>query len=306
MTTSRGGKVRAYWELGKPRLSAMAVFAVVAGAYMAWPSPRSGPPLDLLVTTTLGTFLAAIGSAALNMYRERHLDPLMERTQRRPLPTGRLSPGEVLVFGMLASTGGVLLVLFGAAPLRADGSRSLGDLNWAAAFVCAAIVVSYVVVYTPMKVRSTLNTLVGAIPGALPPVVGHAAVVGVLAWPQLVLFLIVFCWQIPHFLSIAWRYRDDYARAGMQMLPVVDPTGHRTAVTMLLYTAGLGIASLLPFGFGMASEHYAVIALLLDLLFFVPVLFAALTRREVAMRMTFLTSIVYLPLLLLAMVCART
>jgi protoheme IX farnesyltransferase len=116
----------------------------------------------------------------------------------------------------------------------------------------------------------------------------------------------VFCWQIPHFLSIAWRYRDDYARAGMMMLPVVDPTGYRTAVMMLLYAAGLVIASLLPFVLGMTSEHYAVIALLLDVLFFVPVLFAALTRREVAMRMTFLTSIVYLPLLLVAMVLART
>jgi protoheme IX farnesyltransferase len=306
MTTTRRGKVRAYWELGKPRLSAMAVFAVVAGAYMGWPSPHSHPPLDLLIATTLGTFLAAIGAAALNMYRERHLDPLMQRTQGRPLPTGRLTPGEVLVFGVLASGSGVLLVLFGSAPLRWDLTRTPGDLNWTAAFVCAAIVVSYVVVYTPMKVRTTLNTLVGAIPGALPPVVGHAAVIGTLAWPQLVLFLIVFCWQIPHFLSIAWRYRDDYARAGMMMLPVVDPTGYRTAVMMLLYAAGLVIASLLPFVLGMTSEHYAVIALLLDVLFFVPVLFAALTRREVAMRMTFLTSIVYLPLLLVAMVLART
>ncbi len=306
MTAARGGKVRAYWELGKPRLSAMAVFAVVAGAYMGWPSPRSHPPLDLLIATTLGTFLAAIGSAALNMYRERHLDPLMQRTQGRPLPTGRLTPRQVLAFGAVACTAGVLLVLFGTAPLRDDGSRAVGDLNWTAAAVCAAIVVSYVAVYTPMKVRSTLNTLVGAIPGALPPVVGHVAAVGSLAWPQLVLFLIVFCWQIPHFLSIAWRYRDDYARAGMMMLPVVDPTGYRTAVMMLLYVAGLGIASLLPFVFGMTTEHYAVIALLLDVLFFVPVVFAALTRREAAMRMTFLTSIVYLPLLFVAMVLART
>jgi heme o synthase len=305
MTTTRVGKVRAYWELGKPRLSAMAVFAVIAGAFMAWPSRHSQPPLDLLLATTIGTFLAAIGSAALNMYRERHLDPLMVRTQGRPLPTGRLSPKQVLAFGAVACTGGVLLVLLGAAPLRDDGSRSVGDLNWAAAFVCAAIVFSYVIVYTPMKVRTPLNTLVGAIPGALPPVVGHAAVVGSLALPQLVLFLIVFCWQIPHFLSIAWRYRDDYARAGMRMLPVVDPSGYRTAITMLLYTAGLGIASLLPFVLGMAEEQYAVIALLLDVVFFVPVVFAALTRREAAMRLTFLTSIVYLPLLLVAMVWYR-
>jgi protoheme IX farnesyltransferase len=306
MISARAGKVRAYWELGKPRLSAMAVLAVVAGAYMAWPSPRSHPPLDLLLVTTSGTFLAAIGSAALNMYRERHLDPLMVRTQRRPLPTGRLAPGEVLAFGLLASGLGVLLVLVGAAPLRADGSRSSGDLNWTAALVCAAIVVSYVLIYTPMKVRTPLNTLVGAIPGALPPVVGHAAVVGAPSLPQLVLFAIVFCWQIPHFLAIAWRYREDYARAGMRMLPVVDPSGYRTALTMLLYAAGLGIASLLPYVLHMADDRYAVIALLLDAMFFVPILFAALTRREVAMRMTFLASLFYLPLLLVAMVWART
>tara|TARA_R110002072_G_scaffold67163_3_gene165043 strand:+ start:40085 stop:41023 length:939 start_codon:yes stop_codon:yes gene_type:complete len=298
------GALRSYWELGKPRLSMMAVFAVVAGAYMAWPARTSSPPWDLLVATTLGTFMAAIGAAALNMYRERHLDPLMHRTQDRPLPTGRLTPKNVLVFGATMSVLGVLLVLLGAAPLRGDGSRSAGDLNWAAAFLCALIVISYVLVYTPMKTRTPLNTLVGAIPGALPPVVGHAAVVG-FALPQLVLFAILFCWQIPHFLAIAWRYREDYARAGMQMLPVVDPTGHRTGITMLLYVGGLIVASMLPFVTQMAEGQYLVVAVLLDVLFFVPVLFAALTRKDVAMRMTFLVSIIYLPLLLIAMVFWR-
>ena len=247
MTATNVGVIRSYWELGKPRLSMMAVFAVVAGAYMAWPSRSSGPPLDLLVVTTLGTFLAAIGAAALNMYRERDLDVLMHRTQDRPLPTGRLSPRNVLVFGAIASVLGVLLVLFGAAPLAGDGSRTPGEWNWPAASLCALIVISYVLVYTPMKTRTPLNTLVGAIPGALPPVVGHAAVAGDFVPGQLVLFTILFFWQIPHFLAIAWRYREDYARAGMQMLPVVDPTGHRTGITMLLYVGGLGIASLLPY-----------------------------------------------------------
>lgn len=305
MTAAAGGKLGAYWELGKPRLSALAVFAVVAGAYMGWPSPRSHPPFDLLVATTLGTFLAAIGAAALNMYRERELDPLMQRTRGRPLPSGRLSPREVLGFGLLTATLGVLAVLIGAAPLAPDGSRPPGQWNWTAGLLCAAIVGSYVLVYTPMKTRTPLNTLVGAIPGALPPVVGHAAVVGHLALPQAVLFAILFCWQIPHFLAIAWRYRDDYARAGMRMLPVVDPGGYRTAVTMLLYVGGLGIASLLPFVTGMADERYAVVAVLLDLLFFVPTLFAALTRRDDAMRLVFVVSIVYLPLLFLTMVLTR-
>ena len=305
MTAIGVGTLRAYWELGKPRLSMMAVFAVVAGAYMAWPSRSSSPPLDLLVATTLGTFLAAVGAAALNMYRERHLDPLMHRTQGRPLPTGRLSPRSVLAFGATMSVLGVLLVLFGAAPLAYDGTRSVGEWNWTAAGLCALIVISYVLVYTPMKTRTPLNTLVGAIPGGLPPVVGHAAVAGELALPQLVLFAILFCWQIPHFLAIAWRYREDYARAGMQMLPVVDPTGHRTGIAMLLYVGGLGIASLIPYVTQMADSLYLVVAILLDVIFFVPVLFAALTRRDVAMRMTFLVSIVYLPLLLIAMVWRR-
>ncbi len=305
MTATNVGVIRSYWELGKPRLSMMAVFAVVAGAYMAWPSRSSGPPLDLLVVTTLGTFLAAIGAAALNMYRERDLDVLMHRTQDRPLPTGRLSPRNVLVFGAITSVIGVLLVLFGAAPLAGDGSRPPGEWNWPAASLCALIVISYVLVYTPMKTRTPLNTLVGAIPGALPPVVGHAAVAGDFVPGQLVLFTILFFWQIPHFLAIAWRYREDYARAGMQMLPVVDPTGHRTGITMLLYVGGLGIASLVPYVTHMADGHYLVIAVLLDVIFFVPVLFAALTRSDTAMRMTFIVSIIYLPLLLIAMVWRR-
>jgi protoheme IX farnesyltransferase len=303
--TTPSSRLAAYWELGKPRLSALAVFAVVAGVYLGWPARTSHPPFDLLVTTTLGTFLAAIGSAALNMWRERHLDPLMERTRGRPLPSGRLSPRAVLGFGVVTSTLGVLLVLVGAAPLAADGSRPPGEWNWVAGGLCAAIVGSYVLVYTPMKVKTSLNTLVGAIPGALPPVVGHAAVAGQLAWPQAVLFLILFCWQIPHFLSIAWRYREDYARAGMRMLPVVDPTGHRTALTMLLYTAALGLASLLPYFTRMADARYAAVALLLDVLFFVPTVFAAVTRRDLAMRMTFLVSLAYLPLLFLTMVLTR-
>jgi protoheme IX farnesyltransferase len=305
MTATGAGTLKAYWELGKPRLSALAVFAVVAGAYMAWPAKTSHPPLDLLVFTTLGNFLAAAGAAALNMYRERHLDPLMERTQGRPLPSGRLEPRSVLVFGLAASLLGVGLVLVGAAPLAPDGSRPPGQWNWTAAGLCALIVLFYVLVYTPMKTRTPLNTLVGAIPGALPPVVGHAAVAGELAMPQLVLFAILFCWQIPHFLAIAWRYRDDYARAGMQMLPVLDPTGRRTGTTMLLYVCGLGIASLVPYVTQMCDERYAVAAVLLDVLFFVPTLIAAWTRRDVAMRMTFIMSIVYLPLLFMAMVWTR-
>jgi protoheme IX farnesyltransferase len=282
-----GGLWRAYLELGKPRLSAMAVFAVVAGCFFGW-TPNAMPPLDVVLATTVGTFLVAAASAALNMYRERELDKLMHRTQSRPLPSGRLQPRQVLRFGVVMALLGEATLLLFSTPM--------------AALVCFLILFSYVLVYTPMKVRTPLNTLVGAIPGALPPVVGYAAVTGRVGFGALILFAILFCWQIPHFLAIAWRHREDYARAGMRMLPVVDPDGARTRSTMLLYVAGLGIASMLPFLFRMAGEVYLSTAILLDAMFFVPAVLAALTRWESAMRMTFLVSLVYLPLLLSVLV----
>ncbi len=288
--TPQSGGFRAYLELGKPRLSAMAVFAVVAGCFLGW-TPHDTPPLGIVIATTLGTFLVAAASAALNMYRERELDKLMHRTQTRPLPSGRLQPKQVLAFGIVTAAIGEGVLLVWSTPM--------------AALVCFAILFSYVLVYTPMKVRTPLNTLVGAIPGALPPVVGYAAVTGKLGFGALILFAILFCWQIPHFLAIAWRYRHDYARAGMRMLPVVDPEGASTRSTMLLYVAGLGIASLLPFQFRMAGEVYLATAILLDALFFVPAITAALTRWESAMRLTFLVSLVYLPLLLSVLVLDR-
>ncbi|MGE3171644.1 MAG: heme o synthase [Planctomycetota bacterium] len=287
---SRMNTLRAYYELGKPRLSALAVFAVVAGCFCGW-TPYGVPPLDVVAATTVGTFLVAAASSSFNMYRERELDARMHRTQARPLPSGRLQPRQVLAFGWITAALGLgMLLVFS---------------TWMAALVCAAILGSYVLVYTPMKTRTPLNTLVGAIPGALPPVVGYAAVTGRLGFGALILFMILFCWQIPHFLAIAWRHREDYARAGMRMLPVVDPAGERTRMTMLLYTAGLGIASLLPFVVRMAGEVYLGTAICLDVLFFVPAVMAAITRWESAMRMTFLVSIVYLPALLLVLVLDR-
>jgi len=177
--------------------------------------------------------------------------------------------------------------------------------NFLATLLTALTVVIYILAYTPLKRITTTNTLVGAIPGGLPPVVGYVAMQNRFGMGALVLFAILFCWQIPHFLAIAWRYRDDYARAGMRMLPAIDPDGARTRLTMLLYIAGLGIASLVPFVTRMSGQVYLGAAVCLDAIFFVPAVFAALTRYESAMRMTFLASIVYLPLLLLVMVLDR-
>jgi len=285
-----GATLWAFLELGKPRLSALAVFAVVAGCCMGW-TPHTWPPAGVVIGTTIGTFLVAAGSAAWNMYRERELDARMRRTRDRPLPSGRLSPAQVAGFGAAASAGGLIVVWCTS--------------NLLAAALSGVILASYIGIYTPMKLRTPLNTLIGAVPGALPPVVGYAAVTGRVGFGALVLFAILFCWQIPHFLAIAWQHREDYARSGMKMLPVVDPGGERTRLTMLIYVAGLGIASMLPFVVRMAGEVYLGVAVCLDVLFFVPAVMAAITRWESAMRMTFIASVIYLPLLLAIMVLDR-
>ena len=277
----------AFVELGKLRLSSMAIFAVLAGLLLG---TEALPAWPLALATIVGTILVAVGGNALNMYIERDTDPAMERTEARPLPSGRLSPKEVLAFGVLTCVLGVgCLALF---------------TNWLATVLCAVIGVTYVLVYTPMKRVSTLNTLVGAIPGALPPVVGYAASKGELDLGALVLFFILFLWQIPHFLAIAWRHKDDYARAGMKMLPVVDLDGKTTSVQMIVYCFSLLVVSVLPSfrPVALTGDLYLFSAIGLGLLFFVSTVAAAVMRSEAAMRQCFLVSIIYLPLLFTAMV----
>ncbi len=282
-------RLGSYLELGKLRLSSLAIFAVIAGAYLGRPFD---PTFGLVVATTLGTLLVAMGGNALNMAIEREHDRHMRRTQGRPLPTGRLRPIEAVVFG-------VGCALLGLSVLAAN-------TNALATGLCALVFVTYVLVYTPLKRITPLNTIVGAVPGALPPVVGYAAATGRIDAGAMVLFLILFFWQVPHFLSIAWRYRDEYAAAGMKMLPANDPDGTVTRRQMLIYTLALVIASLLPYGTGLSGQAYAGTAVCLDLLFLVPVVLASVLRWESAMRAVFLTSIVYLPLLFLVMVLDRT
>lgn len=283
-----GARLRAYVELGKLRLSLLAIFAVVAGVYLG---AIGEPDWRTLVTTSVGTLLVAVAGNALNMLQERELDRRMRRTLGRPLPTGRLSPRQVLWFGIASCAAGLLTLLLGT--------------NLLATAVCAVIFVTYVFVYTPLKRVSPINTLIGAVPGALPPVVGYAAGAGTLDTRAFVLFLILFFWQIPHFLAIAWRHREDYARGGLKMLSVTDPEGRSTTQQMLVYTMALVIASLLPYGAHMAGQAYLGAAICLDVLFVVPVAIAAMLRWESAMRQAFLVSIVYLPLLLGAMVLDR-
>lgn len=292
--SARGGTLNAYLELAKVRLSSLAIFAVVAGLFLGAQQAAplapgvEPPPLRLLVAAVIGTLLVAVGGNALNMFLERDSDQRMPRTRSRPLPTGRLQPRQVLLFGLACAVVGLVVLSL--------------ETNWLATALSAVIFVTYVLVYTPLKRVTALNTLVGAVPGALPPLVGYAATRGALDLPALVLFLILFFWQIPHFLAIAWRYREDYRLGGMKMLPVADPEGRTTAQQMVVYTLALLGMSLFAHVVGLGGQLYFFVAIFLGVLFLVPVLMAAVFRLESAMRLCFLASIVYLPLLLCAMV----
>jgi protoheme IX farnesyltransferase len=274
--------------LTKPRLNLLVLLTTLAGLYLAEPS---GVGTALLVHTLLGSALVAGGASALNQVLERTTDGLMRRTRNRPLPAGRLGvPEGALLGGLLSIAGLVELALF---------------TNLTAAGVAAATLVSYVFLYTPLKTRTSLSTLVGAVPGALPPVIGWAAATGSVSGPAVVLFGIVFLWQMPHFLAIAWMYRDDYAQAGIPLLPVLEPDGRRTGFQALLYAAVLWPVSLLPVMAGLAGLPYSLVATVLGFLYIgLSVRFAQERSRATARRL-FLFSIVYLALLLGALVANR-
>jgi len=284
LNATSGGRLGAFLELGKLRLSSMAVVAVVAGLYLG----ADEISITLLVSCIAGTMLVAAGGNALNMYIEREHDRRMPRTERRPLPTGRLLPRQVLWFGVICVVVGLVILWL--------------QTNAIATAICALIALTYVAIYTPLKRVTSLNTLVGAIPGGLPPLVGYTASHGALDTRAAVLFFILFFWQIPHFLSIAWRYREDYRRGGMKMLPVVDPGGATTSRQMVVYTLALLAASLFGYVVGLSGQLYFIVAVALGLMFLTPVLAAAIFRIESAMRMCFLASIIYLPSLLGVMV----
>jgi protoheme IX farnesyltransferase len=280
---------RARWldflELTKPRIALLVLFTVAIGAMLATPDL---PDLVLLVNTVMGTALVAAGASALNQLFERHSDARMRRTENRPLPAGRLQPLEVLAFGAILSGAGLAwLALSGRHPL--------------ATLVAAVTLLSYVFVYTPLKSRSTLNTLIGAVPGALPPVIGWTSVTGTLDLPALLIFLIVFVWQVPHFLAIAWMYRDDYARAGLKMLPTLDHNGAMTARQMVLYSVALVPVSLLPVFYQKAGWIYGMGAVALGLMFLLAACSFACERSRERARKALKASLIYLPALLALM-----
>jgi heme o synthase len=274
--------------LGKPRLNLLVIVSALAGYIMGGGAAAS--PV-LLLSMLVGTALVAGGASAFNQVIEREPDALMRRTRLRPLPDGRLHPAESLVFAGLASATGLFILAAGA--------------NVLSAAVALATLVSYAAIYTPLKRRTSFATVVGAIPGALPPVIGWAAATGTLSRGAWVLFGIVFLWQLPHFLAIAWIYRDDYARAGFPMLPVIEPDGRSTGRQAVVYTAGLLPLSLAPTLAGMAGAVYFASALVLTLLFLGLAIQFAQTRSIPAARRLFFASILYLPVLWVLMIVGR-
>jgi heme o synthase len=278
-----------YAALAKPRLNVLVVASSLAGYAMAGGDTTHA---GALLGTIVGTGLVAGGASAFNQIIERQADAQMRRTRTRPLPDGRLAPAEAMVFATVLSLAGLAILALG--------------VNTLSAVVALATLASYAVVYTPLKRLTSFSTVIGAIPGALPPVIGWTAATGSLSQGAWVLFGIVFLWQLPHFLAIAWMYRDDYARAGFPMLPVIEPDGRSTARQAVLYTVALLPLALAPTLVGMSGSIYFAGALTLTLLFLVMAIRFAATRAVRDARRLFFSSIIYLPLLWVLMIANRT
>jgi protoheme IX farnesyltransferase len=267
-----------YIALTKPRIALLVLFTVAAGAIFA--GGRATDPI-LVFHAVIGTALVAAGASALNQLIEKDSDALMRRTANRPLPAGRLQPLEVLLFGSaLAVTGLGYLMVF---------------TTPCAALVAAVTFFCYVAIYTPLKSRTPLNTLIGAVPGALPPVIGWAAARGTIDQQAVALFLILFLWQVPHFLAIAWIYREEYSRAGLCMLPSLDADGRETGRHMMTWCLALIPTSIGPVFLGAAGLVYLFGAIALGLVFLVPAIVFWRVRTLGRARRVLRASLVYLP-----------
>jgi protoheme IX farnesyltransferase len=287
-TLSAFDKPWAYVVLTKPDVTFLVVITTIAGFYLG-----SNGPIDwvLMLHTLAGTLLVACGTAAMNQYVERRMDALMRRTASRPLPSGLLQPKEVLLFGVSTIVAGaVWLALL---------------VNGLAALVALATSVLYLGLYTPLKTRTTLSTAVGAIPGALPPLIGWAAARGSLSLGGWVLFAILFFWQFPHFMAIGWMYREDYARAGIRMLPVVDRKGDSTFRQIIWTSAVLVWVSALPAVVGMAGKYYFFGALILGMILLQVGLWANRTRTNARAKWLMHATVAHIPLLLAWLIVDR-
>jgi protoheme IX farnesyltransferase len=274
-------------ELTKPRITMLVLITTAVGYAVAW---RGSFEAATFVALILGTALLSGGASALNQYLERDLDARMKRTRSRPLPSGRLLPHEAATFGLVVSAAGLLL---------------LAAAGWLTLLLGALALASYVLAYTPLKRVSSLCTVVGAIPGAIPPMMGWAAARGGLDAGAWALFAVLFLWQLPHFLAIGWMYREDYARGGFPMLPVTDPDGRSTGRQMVLYSAALLPVTLVAGSLASAGPLYLAGAVALGGAFLGFSVRFARAKSIAAARWLFLVSILYLPGLLGLMVFDR-
>jgi protoheme IX farnesyltransferase len=286
--SGRSRAIADFVALTKPRVNVLVVLTALVGFYLG-----TTGPLDpwLLMHTLLGTALVASGAAAFNQVFERDIDGLMRRTCLRPLPAGRVGASEAAWFAALLTAAGLVDLAVRANPL--------------AAAVAGVTILSYALVYTPLKTRTSLSTVIGAIPGALPPMIGWAAARNTLSLEAWSLVAIVFCWQMPHVLAVSWMYREDYARGGIRVLPVVEPDGASTVRQVVSYAAALIPASLVPAALGLSGTYYVIAAIALGgLLLGLSLDFARIRTRERARRV-FFASLVYLPVLWVVLVADR-
>ncbi|MFB3921328.1 MAG: heme o synthase [Terriglobia bacterium] len=268
-----------FWVLTKPEVNFLVVISTLVGFYLG-----ARGPIDWmrLIHTLLGTLLVASGTATFNQLMERDADARMRRTANRPLPAGRLRPIEALAFGLLLSIfGGVYLWL---------------AVNPLASLLALGTLISYLLVYTPLKKRTPWCTFVGAFPGAMPPLIGWAAVSGDLSREAWVLYAILFLWQFPHFLAIAWMYREDYSRAGLQMLPKADVAGRTTGRQIVAYALALFPVSLIPAWTGQVGVLYLIGAILLGVMYVHASARLAFSKSNALARRLLLASVIYLPL----------
>jgi protoheme IX farnesyltransferase len=282
------GSLRDYLELAKPRLTSLVALTALVG-YQAGAAGRSDPAG--LLCALAGTTLLAAGGCTLNQVMEHEFDGRMERTRGRPIPAGRLQPFESAVFGTALSAIGLLVLLAGT--------------NTPTVLLGITATFTYLAVYTPLKRTTGLCTLFGAIPGALPPAMGWTAAAGQLEPGTCVLFGMLFLWQLPHFLAIAWMRRDDYARAGFAILTVFDPDGSATGRQAVLYTVSLLPLALVPALMGLAGHFYLVTALAMGLLYTSAAVRMAWLRTAESARGLFLTSLLYLPVVLTVLMIDR-
>ena len=285
-----------YIALTKPRITWLILMSTAVGYFFGLPASVGSSFATLpgwlrLIHTILGTGFIASGTAALNQWYERDADRKMRRTEKRPLPAGKMSAPRAMWFGITLAIIGFLELWMG--------------VNLLTALLGAFTLASYLFLYTPLKQRSALATVIGALPGAMPPMIGFAASAGDLSAPAWALCAILFLWQFPHFLAIAWMYREDYARAGILMLPVVDPNGHSTSRQMVIYASTLIPVSLFPCLLGMTGKVYFVGALLLGCWFLYSGFRVLFEETRVRARQVLLVSVIYLPLIYGLMVLDR-